>query len=170
MSSSTADEHRQAASSDLRFAVVTLSDSRTLENDTSGQWLVERLLQAGYGLLDRRIVRDELTDIRATIQELCSLPLLDVIVTTGGTGLTSRDCAPEAVGPMLDVELPGFGELFRRLSYDEIGPAAMLSRALAGRIGRILIFCLPGSTAAVRLATEHLLVAELPHLVHHARR
>jgi molybdenum cofactor biosynthesis protein B len=120
-------------------------------------------------LLDRRIIRDELTEIRSAVVELCALSDLDVLLLTGGTGVSPRDQTPEAVMPLLEMTLPGFGELFRMLSYAEIGPAAMLSRALAGRIGQVLVFCLPGSTNAVRLAAEKLLLPELPHLVHHAR-
>ena len=92
-----------------------------------------------------------------------------MLLLTGGTGISPRDRTPEAVQPLLDLELPGFGEIFRMLSFQEIGPAAMLSRAFAGRIGQVLVFCLPGSTNAVRLAAEKLLVPELPHLVHHSR-
>ena len=167
--SSPSDQHRAAARSALRFAVITVSDSRTLETDGSGTALIDAMQGAGHQLLARRIVPDEPLDICSNLGELCGGPDVDVILLTGGTGIAPRDRTPEAVRPLLDVELPGFGELFRMLSFEEIGPAAMLSRALAGRIGRTLVFCLPGSTAAVRLAADKLLVPELPHLVHHSR-
>ncbi|MCA9134886.1 MAG: molybdenum cofactor biosynthesis protein MoaB, partial [Planctomycetales bacterium] len=169
MTSLSAAEHRQAAPKQLRFAVVTVSDTRTLESDSSGQLLVDELTAAAHHCLDRRLVRDEPLEICQVVGQLCSNESLDVILVTGGTGISPRDRTPEAIAPLLDAELPGFGELFRMLSFQEIGAAAMLSRALAGRIGSILIFCLPGSTAAVRLAIEKLLLPELPHLVHHAR-
>lgn len=163
------EEHRAAAPQNLRFAVVTVSDTRTLLDDRSGQLLVDGLSSAGYELVDRRIVPDEPELLRAAVIELVALPNLDAIVTTGGTGITARDRTPEALETLINVPLPGFGELFRALSYQEIGAAAMLSRAFAGRIGSTLLFCLPGSTAAVRLALDKLLVGELKHLVHHAR-
>ena len=148
--------------------MLTISDSRTLANDTSGQYLVDRFTEHGHIISDRRIVRDEIEEIRAVVAQSLSAEL-DALLMTGGTGVAPRDCTPEAVRPLLEVELPGFGELFRMLSYAEIGAASMLSRALAGRIGKLLVFCLPGSTNAVRLATDKLLLSDLPHLVHHAR-
>lgn len=168
MSSSTT-AHRQAARNCLRFSVLTVSDTRSLATDQSGGMLVEAMTQAGHNLLEREIVADEPSQITARVERLSGHPELDVLVLTGGTGISLRDRTPEAVRPLLDVELPGFGELFRMLSYAEIGPATMLSRAFAGRRGGVLIFGLPGSTAAVRLALDKILVPELPHLVHHAR-
>lgn len=169
MVSSSTDEHRRAARSQLGFAVITVSDSRTIETDKSGQLLIDAMTTASHRLLNRRIVPDEPPQIVAAVQEICGLSGVDVILVTGGTGISPRDRTPEAIQPLLDLVIPGFGELFRVLSYDEIGAAAMLSRAFAGRIGETLIFCLPGSTAAVRLAVEKLLLPELPHLVHHSR-
>lgn len=166
---SSTEQHRQCAPSQLQFAVVTVSDSRTLETDKSGQILVEAMCGAGHSLMARQIVPDEPDQIVDCIRVMQGHQGLDVLLLTGGTGLSPRDRTPEAVSPLLDAEIPGFGELFRMLSYQEIGAAAMLSRAMAGRIGRLLVFCLPGSTNAVRLAVERLLVPELPHLVHHAR-
>ena len=167
--SPSAEQHRQAAPKSLTFAVITISDTRTLSTDKSGQTLVDAMQQVGHELSDRRIVPDEVSQIASAVSEVCGNGNVDVVLTTGGTGISPRDRTPEAVQPMLEVELPGFGELFRTLSYQEIGAAAMLSRAFAGRIGSTLIFCLPGSTNAVRLAVEKLLVPELPHLVHHSR-
>ncbi len=168
MSSST-QEHRRSAPSKLQFAIVTVSDTRTMENDHSGQLLADGLLAAGHEMFDRRIVPDEPVEIAQEVQRIASRPTVDVLVLTGGTGISARDRTPEAVRPLLDLELPGFGELFRMLSYQEIGAASILSRALAGRRGSLLIFCLPGSINAVRLALEKILIPELPHLVHHSR-
>ena len=168
MSSST-QEHRQAAPARLRFSVLTISDTRTLESDHSGQLICSELTSAGHELVERRIARDEPLEIASHVCQLSANDNLDVLLLTGGTGISPRDRTPEAVVPLLDVELPGFGELFRTLSYAEIGPATILSRALAGRRGSVLIFCLPGSRAAVSLAIEKILVPELPHLVHHSR-
>lgn len=168
MSTST-EEHRRQAPQRLRFAVVTVSDTRNLETDSSGLLLAERLTSVGHELVDRRIVPDEPQEIAQEVQRFSHQSTLDVLLLTGGTGISPRDQTPEAVRPLLEVELPGFGELFRMLSFQEIGPAAMLSRALAGRRGSLLIFCLPGSTNAVRLALDKILIPELPHLVHHSR-
>lgn len=163
-------QHRAAARQLLNIAVLTVSDTRTLENDASGDYLSAAMTAAGHCVLTRQIVPDDLAPLRAQVIAWCdTLPSLDAILVTGGTGVSPRDITPEAIEPLLEQRLPGFGELFRMLSYQEIGPAAMLSRAFAGRIGRVLLFCLPGSTAAVRLATDKLLVPELPHLVHHTR-
>ncbi len=168
MSTST-QAHRQAASSRLRFSVMTISDSRTLQTDHSGDLLNQSLTAAGHELVSRSIVPDESLQIAAKVCELAVAEAIDVLLTTGGTGISPRDRTPEAVAPLLDIVLPGFGELFRMLSYAEIGSASMLSRALAGRRDGVLIFCLPGSQAAVRLAVEKILIPELPHLVHHSR-
>lgn len=166
---SPAAAHRRASTGEpLRIAVLTVSDSRTIKNDTSGQLLVDRFTAAGHLLVHRQIVRDEIDEIRAVVQRVQAYNV-DALLITGGTGVSPRDCTPEAIEPLLEVTLPGFGELFRMLSYAEIGAAAMLSRAIAGRVGQVLVFCLPGSTAAVRLATEKLLLTDLPHLVHHSR-
>lgn len=171
MSSST-QEHREAAPKSVRFAVITISDSRTIESDTSGALIVDQMQEAGNTIVNRQIVPDEVDRISAAVQELiddAESTDLDVILTTGGTGISPRDRTPEAIQPLLDVQLPGFGEMFRVLSFEEIGPATMLSRAFAGRCGRVLVFCLPGSRNAVRLAIDTLLVPELPHLVHHSK-
>jgi molybdenum cofactor biosynthesis protein B len=169
LSSPSAQQHREAAPTHLRFSVITISDTRTLDTDKSGQLLVDEMTRAQHHLIERRIVPDEPAEICAVIGQICGGPSIDVILLTGGTGISPRDQTPEAIRPLLDREVPGFGELFRMLSYEEIGSAAMLSRAFAGCIGSVLIFCLPGSTAAVRLALEKLLIPELPHLVHHSR-
>lgn len=168
MSNST-EEHRQAAPKMLRFSVITISDTRTIDTDHSGKRIVDSMTRAGHEMLQRCIVPDEPDQIASQVVLLCEHPSLDVLLLTGGTGISPRDRTPEAVAPLLEIQLPGFGELFRMLSYDEIGPATMLSRALAGRRGKVLIFCLPGSMAAVGLALDKILISELPHLVHHSR-
>ncbi|MEM8734951.1 MAG: MogA/MoaB family molybdenum cofactor biosynthesis protein [Planctomycetota bacterium] len=167
--SQSAQEHRQAAPKALAFRVLTISDTRNLENDKSGKLIVERMEAGGFESLGRQIVPDEPGEIQAAVREMLQDPKLDVVLTTGGTGISPRDRTPEALEPMFDVPIPGFGEMFRVLSYDEIGPATMLSRATAGRIGSVLVFALPGSSNAVELAMDTLLVPELPHLVHHSR-
>jgi molybdopterin adenylyltransferase len=167
--SASVDEHRRAARGPVRVAVVTVSDSRTLATDASGQLLVDAMLKAGYEIAERVIVQDEMEQIRNCVLGFCASGSVDAVITTGGTGIAPRDKTPEALEGLLEVKLPGFGELFRMLSYQEIGAAAMLSRAFAGRIGQTLVFGLPGSTAAVRLAADKLLAGELKHLVHHSR-
>jgi molybdopterin adenylyltransferase len=165
---SPAAEHRRSAERQLRLGVLTVSDTRTLETDKSGQLLVDRFSAAGHLILHRSIVRDEVEEIRSAVRHIQTLEL-EALLLTGGTGVSPRDRTPEAIEPLLEVKLPGFGELFRMLSYEEIGAASMLSRAVAGRVGQLLVFCLPGSTAAVRLAIDKLLLSDLAHLVHHSR-
>ena len=168
MSNST-EEHSQEAPRSLRFSVLTISDTRTIDTDHSGKRIVDSMTQAGHEMLQRYIVPDEPDQISKQVVLLCEDNFLDVLLLTGGTGISPRDRTPEAVAPLLEVQLPGFGELFRMLSFNEIGPATMLSRALAGRRGKVLVFCLPGSLAAVGLALDKILISELPHLVLHSR-
>ena len=168
-SSPSVDAHRNAAKGVVRVAVITISDTRTLETDTSGKMLVDAFAGAGYEVAERLIVPDEVRDIRGAVTRLIRAGDVDAIITTGGTGIAPRDRTPEAIEGLIEVPLPGFGELFRMLSYQEIGAAAMLSRAFAGRVGTTLVFCLPGSNNAIRLAVDKLLLGELKHLVHHSR-
>lgn len=165
----THEQHQQQAKKSLRVAVITVSDTRHLGNDTSGQLIVDRFSAAGHDVVERTIVKDEPTELCALVGQILGRYSVDALLITGGTGLAPRDRTPEAIESLLDATIPGFGELFRMLSFQEIGAAAMLSRALAGRIDKSLVFCMPGSTAAVRLAVEKLLLPELPHLVLHAR-
>lgn len=167
MTSESTEQHRQSAPRTLSYAVLSVSDTRTLETDRSGSVICERMDAAGHQLKDRRIVVDEPDHIAAATKELIALEP-NVVLVTGGTGLSARDQTVDALEPLFDCAIPGFGELFRMLSFEEIGPAAMLSRATAGRVGSVLVFCLPGSANAVSLAMDQLLVPELPHLVHHA--
>jgi molybdenum cofactor biosynthesis protein B len=163
-------EHKAHAPRTVRCLVCTISDSKTPETDTSGQLLRELLVGAGHEVVASHLVRDEPRDVRAVIEEACADPRVQAVVLTGGTGISSRDQTYEAIDGLLDKRLPGFGELFRLLSFREIGPAAMLSRAQAGvRAGR-LVFSLPGSPAACRLALERLILPELGHLVREVSR
>lgn len=145
----------------LQLAILTISDTRTLENDTSGDTLVQRLTQAGHQLAERAILTDDIYRIRALISRWIAEPEVEVIITTGGTGLTGRDGTPEAVRPLLDKHIDGFGELFRMLSYQEIGSSTMESRALAGVANGTIIFCVPGSTGACRTAWDRIIVEQL---------
>ncbi|EJE4551302.1 TPA: molybdenum cofactor biosynthesis protein B [Staphylococcus pseudintermedius] len=152
----------------VRCAVLTVSDTRTTETDKGGQ-SVQTLLQTAdfeVEIQHYMIVKDELTAIQSTVQQWLTGDI-DVIVTTGGTGIAPRDVTIEAVAPLLDKEIEGFGELFRYLSFTEdVGTRALLSRAVAGTAKRTLIFCLPGSTGAVKLALNRLILPELTHLVY----
>ena len=150
--------------------MLTVSDTRSLEQDTSGARIVERLQTAGHEVLARGLVRDEPERLRAELEAWCDGGDVRAIVTTGGTGVGLRDITVEVVRELIGIELDGFGELFRMLSYDDIGAAAMLSRAVAGIApgatpAGVLIFALPGSTGAVTLAMDKLIVPQLPHLV-----
>jgi molybdopterin adenylyltransferase len=170
MSESTAAHRASAAGQSARFAVLTVSDTRTLETDTGGAAIVTALENAGHQLVARAIVRDEPADIEGQLCTWLASGDLDVIVSTGGTGISSRDTTIEIVERLLSKPLPGFGELFRFLSWDQVGSAALLSRATGGLAGETLLLALPGSLAAVQLGLEKLLVPELPHLIWERRR
>jgi molybdopterin adenylyltransferase len=166
--SSTA--HRAAAPAAVRCFVITVSDTRTDETDTGGRAIIHLLSAAGHIVEGRRIVRDEPGEVAALVLEQAAQTLVDVVITTGGTGITRRDSTFEAVDGLLEKRLPGFGELFRMLSFQEIGPVAMLSRACAGTCRGKIVVALPGSENAVRLAMTRLLIPELGHLVAETRR
>jgi molybdenum cofactor biosynthesis protein B len=166
----TAAEHRATAPSSVGCFVVTVSDTKTPDTDTSGALIRERLAAAGHAVVGSTIVRDEPRDVARLVREACGDPRVQVVVLTGGTGITSRDSTFEAVEALLDKRLPGFGELFRMLSFQEIGPAAMLSRAQLGVHARRIVVSLPGSPNACRLALDRLLVPELAHLVREVAR
>ncbi len=152
------EEHRAHAPETLGFAAVTVSDSRTPETDGGGRAIRDLVERAGHRLVEARIVRDEVEAIRAAARELLSLPEVDVLVLTGGTGVAPRDVTLEAVTPLFEKPLEGFGELFRMLSYQQIGAAAMLSRAAAGVVAGKALFALPGSPKAVTLALQELIL------------
>jgi molybdenum cofactor biosynthesis protein B len=165
------DQHRAAAGTvTFGFAAITASDSRKPGDDLSGGQIRERALAAGHRVVESRLVPDEAGALRAAVVAALASPAVDVVVVTGGTGLAPRDVTIEAVAPLFEKTIDGFGELFRRLSWDEIGPAAMLSRAAAGVVAGKAVFLLPGSPAAVRLALERLVLPELAHLLAQARR
>ncbi len=145
--------------------VLTVSDTRTQETDTSGRTIREQLTAAGHLVVGHAIVKDEPSEVRRLVLDQVANDRVRAIITTGGTGLTSRDTTYEAISALLDKRLEGFGELFRMLSYQTIGPAAMLSRAVAGSARGTLIVALPGSRDAVTLALDKLLIPELGHLV-----
>jgi molybdenum cofactor biosynthesis protein B len=163
-------QHKAAAPASVGCYVITISDTRTDETDTGGRAIVDLLTTAGHRIVGRTIVTDDAEQVHDAIERELANPQVQVIVTTGGTGISSRDTTFEAVSAMLWKKLDGFGELFRMLSYQQIGAAAMLSRAIAGTAAGRVIVSLPGSEAAVRLAIEKLLIPELGHLVREASR
>ncbi len=164
------EEHRAQAPRSVRCVVVTVSDTRTLQTDTGGGTIVDLLRAAGHELLQRHLVRDDPGPMKALLVSLGERADVDAILLTGGTGLGSRDQTVETVASLLTKPLPGYGELFRALSYAEVGPAAMLSRALGGLMGGKVLLTMPGSPAGVRLAMEKLILPELGHMVREARR
>jgi molybdenum cofactor biosynthesis protein B len=145
----------------LSLCVLTVSDSRTLEIDSSGQLLVDALTEAGHRLHERKLLRDDRYAIRAQVAAWIADPAVHGVLITGGTGFTGRDSTPEAVLPLLDKEMPGFGEMFRAISFEEIGTSSLQSRAFAGLSNQTFIFALPGSTSACRTPWEKLLRAQL---------
>ncbi len=163
-------EHKATAPPSVRCYVVTVSDTRTEDTDTSGRAIADLLHGAGHAVIGRAIVKDDPEQVRSAIERQLANPDVQVIITTGGTGITSRDGTYEAVSGLLHKRLDGFGELFRMLSYEQIGSPAMMSRACAGLVGGRIVASLPGSEAAVRLAMEKLLLPELGHLVREASR
>ena len=161
-------DHRSDAPARVRCFVLTISDTRTPETDTSGDAIVRALEAAGHEVMGRRIVRDDPVTVRDVVR--AQSVHAHVIVTTGGTGITTRDGTYEALAALLQKRLDGFGELFRMLSYEQIGSAAMLSRACAGTIGRTAVFSLPGSEDAVTLAMTKLIVPEIGHVARELAR
>ena len=147
----------------VRIAVLTVSDSRTEETDSSGRTLVDRLTAAGHVLAARQIVPDNIYSMRAVVSGWIADPEVNVIITTGGTGMTGRDSTPEAIRPLLDKELEGIGELFRWLSYRDIKTSTVASRALGGVANATFIFCLPGSTGACRTGWDEVIEAQLDY-------
>jgi molybdenum cofactor biosynthesis protein B len=163
-------EHKARAPRSVRCFVLTVSDTRTEDTDTSGRAIADLLIAAGHQVAGHTIVKDDPDLVRGTIERQLAAPDVHAIITTGGTGITSRDSTYEAVSGLLQKRLDGFGELFRMLSYEQIGAAAIMSRACAGLAAGRIVVCLPGSEAAVRLAMEKLLIPELGHLVQQASR
>jgi len=163
-------EHKLEAPDSVRCAVITVSDTRTLQTDTGGQTVIDRLTASGHVIADRHIIPDSPGEMRPLLERLRDQDDVDAVLMTGGTGVSSRDQTYETVMALLTKPLPGYGELFRMLSYEEIGAAAMLSRATGGVMGRTVVLTMPGSRAAVSLAMEKVILPELNHLVREARR
>ena len=168
--SESVQQHRESAPETVRIAVLTVSDTRTPETDTGGDVVEELMRGAGHEVVAREIVRDEAASIRTRLVDLLDRTDVDAVVTTGGTGISARDTTYEVVDRMIEKKLDGFGELFRMLSYEEIGAAAVLSRAVAGTVGAKLVASLPGSRNAVRLGVEKLLAPEIAHVVFELRK
>ncbi|MBI5361540.1 MAG: MogA/MoaB family molybdenum cofactor biosynthesis protein [Planctomycetes bacterium] len=164
------EQHRSAAGASLRFAVITISDTRDERTDRGGPYLVDRLIAAGHSVSSKTIVRDEPTEITAAVRAAVGDEKVDFVLTTGGTGIAPRDVTVPTLEALFDSTIPGFGELFRWLSYQEIGSASILSRACAGMIGGKVVVALPGSPKALRLALDALLLPEAGHLVSESRK
>jgi len=162
---SAPEHHRSYSPASVACFVLTVSDSRTLETDTSGRRIAALLEGAGHTVTGRQIVRDEPEDVAGIVRGVLDSGDTQVVITTGGTGVARRDSTYEALVALFEKQLDGFGELFRMLSFQEIGPAAMLSRATAGVIAGHAVFLLPGSEHAVRLAMERLILPEIGHIV-----
>ncbi|WP_411991279.1 molybdenum cofactor biosynthesis protein B [Agarivorans sp. DSG3-1] len=145
----------------LNIAVLTVSDTRNEETDTSGRYLAEALTDAGHNLADKKIVIDDIYQIRAVLSNWIADPNIDCVISTGGTGFTARDNTPEAVHVLFDKDIEGFGELFRHISYTEIGTSTVQSRALGGFANKTVIFCVPGSTNACKTAWQKILLEQL---------
>ena len=145
----------------LSLCVLTVSDSRTLAQDASGDWLAAALADAGHRLHDRALLPDDRYQLRAQVSQWIADPAVDGILVSGGTGFTGRDSTPEALLPLLDKEMPGFGEMFRAISVEEIGTSSLQSRAFAGLANGTFLFALPGSTSACRTAWEKIIRAQL---------
>jgi molybdenum cofactor biosynthesis protein B len=164
------EEHKAHAPRSVRCFIVTVSDTRTEATDTSGRAIIDLLTAAGHVIAGRAIVKDDAEMVRGTLERQLAIAEVQAIITTGGTGVTARDSTYEVVSSLLQKRLDGFGELFRMLSFQQVGPAAMMSRACAGIVAGHVVVSLPGSEAAVRLALERLLIPELGHLIEQASR
>ena len=149
------------ASESLAIAILTVSDTRTMDTDTSGQYLVDAVTEAGHSVADRQLVIDDIYQQRAIVSAWIADPAVEAILVTGGTGFTGRDSTPEALSVLFDKTVDGFGELFRYLSFQEIGTSTIQSRALAGFANRTVIFCLPGSTGACKTAWQGIIRSQL---------
>lgn len=168
--SESVEQHRAQSPDHVRCAVVTVSDTRTTETDRSGALIQQRLTAAGHEIVHYRIVKDEPEQIDAVLSELVERDDCDAVIFNGGTGIARRDTTYDTVSRRIEKRLDGFGEIFRMLSFAEIGAAAMLSRATAGVIGNTVIFLTPGSSNAVRLAMDKLIMPEITHVVFEMRK
>ncbi len=168
--SDSVKEHKASARASVKLGIVTVSDTRTLETDTSGLLIDQIATQAGHEVAWRKIVRDEPVEIQNVIVQSQSDPSIQAVLITGGTGISPRDQTVETLEKLFTKQIPGYGELFRWLSFQEIGPACILSRATGGLIGPLVVLLMPGSRAAVKLAMEQIIVPELPHLVRESNK
>jgi molybdenum cofactor biosynthesis protein B len=166
----SAEQHRSTAPTTLGFGLITVSDTRRPEDDVSGRSLAALAQVAGHRVEGPVLVADDVAAIRTAVRRMLAVPAVDVVVLTGGTGFAPRDVTLDAVVPLFDTPVEGFGELFRMLSWQQVGAAAMLSRAAAGLVGGCAVFLLPGSPKAVSLAMEKLILPEAGHLLGQARR
>ncbi len=167
---SPAGSHRADAPASVRCFILTVSDTRTAANDTSGDAIAAMLAAAGHTVAGRKMVKDDARAIRDAVSYAAKSGSNDAVITTGGTGISLRDVTPDALAPLFERTLDGFGELFRMLSYEQVGSASLMSRATAGVLGRTVIFALPGSENAVRLAMEKLILPEVGHIVRELRK
>ncbi|MYL38969.1 MogA/MoaB family molybdenum cofactor biosynthesis protein [Halobacillus litoralis] len=164
-------EHKQAIQGPVRCGIITVSDTRTVDTDKSGRLMKEKLLEGNHEIIRSSIIRDEKASILQELHEYTAHPTMDVILMNGGTGIASRDVTIEALESIFEKEMPGFGEIFRMLSYTEdIGSAAILSRAAAGVVNGKAVFSTPGSSGAVKLAMDKLILPELRHVVRELRK
>ena len=168
--SDSVKEHKASARASVKLGIVTVSDTRTLETDTSGLLIDQIATQAGHEVAWRKIVRDEPVEIQNVIVQSQLDPSIQAVLITGGTGISPRDQTVETLEKIFTKQIPGYGELFRWLSFQEIGPGWFLSRATGGLIGPLVVLLMPGSRAAVKLAMEQIIVPELPHLVREANK
>ena len=163
-------EHKEKAPASVNCAVLTISDTRTEQDDEAGRIIRQKLSDSGHRVISYYILKDEANPIEKKIHELLREEELQVIITNGGTGVSRRDITVETVSPILEKKLDGFGELFRSLTYQEIGTGSIMSRALAGVAGGKVIICLPGSPEAINLAMDRIILPEIGHLVREATR
>lgn len=163
-------EHRAKSPQSVNCAVIIISDSRTEQDDESGRLIKQKLSQNGHSLVAYALLKNDAAAIKQKVAELLGQAELQVVIVSGGTGLSHRDVTVETISPLLEKKLDGFGELFRSLSYQEIGTASMLSRAVGGVVGGKVILCLPGSLGAVTLAMDKLILPEIGHMVREASR
>jgi len=163
-------QHKEEAPRSVSCAVLTISDSRTEQDDESGKLITRKLSENGHRVADYAILRNDATAIREKLSELLGQDELQVIITSGGTGVSHRDITVETLYPLMEKKLDGFGELFRSMSYEEIGTGSIMSRAIAGVVGGRIIICLPGSIRAVTLAMDRIILPEIGHLVREASR
>jgi molybdenum cofactor biosynthesis protein B len=161
-------EHRHGAPRTAKLAILTVSTTRTLETDESGQWMAQHAARQGHAVVAHKVVTDQADAIRQSLLDIIASASPQAVIVTGGTGITPQDVTIEAIKPLFIKELTAFGILFTQLSFDEIDSAAMLSRATAGVIGQSLVFCIPGSLNACKLACKKMILPELGHLVRHA--